>query len=63
MILRGESMNVHITCGSRMVAMIRNATLLPRKGDTMLVSGTSVKVVEVVWHIDNSSWVEVKIDY
>ena len=56
-------MNVHITCGSRMVAMIRNATLLPRKGDTMLVSGTSVKVVEVVWHIDNSSWVEVKIDY
>ena len=55
-------MELFITYHGQTMSIIHNATLAPRKGDTILATtGISFNVKEVVWHIDNRTWVEIQV--
>lgn len=38
-----------------------NVTAVPRIGDTIHADGVKVKVRDVIWHIENKTWVEVQV--
>lgn len=54
-------MEVHIMSGSTTLVVGRNYYAVPRIGDTLMMDGHEVKVNNVIWHIDNRTWVEVQV--
>lgn len=38
-------------------------SVVPRIGDKVKIDGCIVKVKDVVWHVDDITWVEVQIDF
>lgn len=38
-----------------------NVTAIPRIGDTITSGDVKVKVKDVIWHIDDTTWVEIQV--
>jgi hypothetical protein len=38
-----------------------NIAAIPRIGDTITSGNVKVKVKDVIWHIDHTTWVEVQV--
>lgn len=55
-------MNVFYMYGKEMVCRTTNATLVPNKCDTIIIRNISFKVKNVVWHIDNGTWIEIQLE-
>lgn len=47
--------------GDMTIAITQFATIIPRVKDKVAISNRKFEVAEVVWHIDNDTWVEVQI--
>lgn len=47
--------------GTKIIFTTLNATVVPRVGDFIAAGNVKVVVKEVIWHMDNKTWVEVQI--
>lgn len=56
-------MIMQIYKGNKFIAVMTNATVIPRVGETIKISSkTAFKVTDVIWHIsEERSWIEVQI--
>ena len=56
-------MDLIVTYGGRAILQCKNATSIPRKGDILMISSSELKVINVVWHMENTTWVEIQVEY
>ena len=54
-------MNIHYTQNGSLVAITTNANAVPRVGDKIKMQGFIFRVKEIIWHIENNTWVEVLV--
>ena len=54
-------MEVLIMRGAHTFIVCHNATAIPRIGDTIAADGVKVKVKDVIWHMDRTTWVEIQV--
>lgn len=54
-------MDMLIMRGTQTFYVCHNSTAIPRIGDTIQADGIRVKVKDVIWHIDNKTWVEIQV--
>lgn len=54
-------MRVIITQYGITICSSNNMTMLPRIGETIRITGSYYKVKDVVWHIENNIYIEIKI--
>ena len=45
----------------KVITISRNVFAVPHIGDSVVIDGIKVKVLDVIWHLDHSTWVEVQI--
>lgn len=55
-------MDILVSYNGNMVVRTSNATAIPRKEDIMQIGALSFRVAEVVWHMDNRTWVEIRVE-
>lgn len=54
-------MEMFIMRDTTIFIVTHSATAIPRIGDTIMSDGVKVKVKDVIWHIENRTWVEIQI--
>ena len=54
-------MEMIIMSGTMTFFVCHNVTEIPRIGDAITSSGVTVKVKDVIWHIDSTTWFEVQV--
>lgn len=54
-------MEVIIMRNTTQLAVGKNYMAVPRIGETLEMRGTKVKVKDVIWHIENTTWVEIQV--
>lgn len=47
--------------GTTTIAITQFAAAIPRVKDKVAIGNRKFEVIEIVWHIDNNTWVEVQI--
>lgn len=55
-------MRMFFIYNNNLISQVVNATLVPNKGDTIIVKGISFKVKNVVWHMENPMQIEIQLD-
>jgi hypothetical protein len=45
----------------KVIIISRNVFAVPHIGDSVVIDGIKVKVLDVIWHLDHSTWVEIQI--
>lgn len=45
----------------KVIIISRNVTAVPKIGDSIAAADAKVKVLDVIWHLDNNTWVEIQI--
>lgn len=43
------------------IALITNVAVVPRIGDGIVIINVKAKVLDVIWHYDYETWVEIQI--
>ena len=54
-------MEILIMRGTTTIIICHNMLAVPRIGDTIETSGVKLKVKDVTWHINATTWVEVQV--
>jgi hypothetical protein len=54
-------MDVLIMRGTDILIVSSNATAIPRVGDKIAANGVNITIKDVIWHLDNKTWVEIQI--
>lgn len=54
-------MEMFIMRGTTTIIICHNTLAVPRIGETIESNGVRVKVKDVIWHIDNRTWVEIQV--
>jgi hypothetical protein len=55
-------MNMFFIYDNNFISQVVNATLVPNKGDTIIVRGRIFKVKNVVWHMENPIQIEIQLE-
>ena len=45
----------------KIIIISRNQIAVPRIGDHIVMDNIKVKVLDVIWHLGNITWVEIQI--
>jgi len=45
----------------KVIIISRNVVAVPRIGDSIVSEGVKVKVLDVIWHLDHATWVEIQV--
>ena len=53
--------NLFYMNGNEIWANTSNASAVPRVGDFVVMNGLKAVVKEVVWHLENQTWVEIQV--
>ena len=54
-------MTIHYTEHGALVGISTNMNVVPRVGDKIKINDCICRVKEVIWHLENNTWVEVLI--
>lgn len=54
-------MELYFMRGSKLIAVTHNAIAVPRVGDMIAADNCKVPIKEVIWHLDNTTWVEIQV--
>lgn len=54
-------MEMLIMRGATTIILCHNTLAVPRIGETIEASGVKLKIKDVIWHINTTTWVEVQV--
>lgn len=54
-------MEMLIMRGTHIFIVSSSTTAIPRVGDKIATDGVNITIKDVIWHMDNKTWVEIQI--